>query len=163
MTGKIVRGMLAASAALAISSGSVIAQETAGQEAAAIETNASHIFSTLMSPFCPGRLIANCPSSAAAELREKIRGQLAQGATVEEITNDLYATYGDGIRSMPEATGFGLLAWAAPGAFFVVAGVFLALWIRSTARKSAPPAGTDAEELDAESAALLEEELAKVR
>ena len=163
MTGKIVRGMLAASAALAISSGSVIAQETADQEAAAVETNASHIFSTVMSPFCPGRLIANCPSPAAAELREEIRGQLAQGATVEEITNELYATYGDEIRSMPEAKGFGLLAWAAPGAFFVVAGVFLALWMRSTARKGAPPAGTGTEELDAESAALLEEELAKVR
>ncbi len=163
MTRKIVRGMLAASAALAISSGSVIAQETADQEAAAIETSASHIFSTVMSPFCPGRLIANCPSPAAAELREKIRRQLAQGATVEEITNDLYATYGDEIRSMPEAKGFGLLAWTAPGAFFVVIGVFLALWIRLTARKGAPPAGGATEKLDAESAALLEEELEKVR
>ncbi len=163
MTGTIVRGMLAASAALVIISGSVIAQETADQEGAAIETNASHIFNTVMSPVCPGRLIANCPSTAAAELREKIRGQLAQGATVEETTNDLYATYGDEIRSMPEAKGFGLLAWTAPGAFFVVVGVFLALWIRSTARNGAPPAGTDPEKLDAESAALLEEELAKVR
>ncbi len=163
MTGKIVPGMLAASAALVIISGSVIAQETADQEAATIETNASHIFNTVMSPFCPGRLIANCPSTAAAELREKIRGHLAQGATVEEITNDLYTTYGDEIRSMPEAKGFGLLAWTAPGAFFVVVGAFLALWIRSTARKGAPPAGTDPEKLDAESAALLEEELAKVR
>ncbi len=163
MTGRIVRGVLAASTALAISSGSVIAQETADQEAAAIETNASHIFNTVMSPFCPGRLIANCPSPAAAELQKKIRGQLAQGATSEEITSDLYATYGDEIRSMPEAKGFGLLAWTVPGAFFVVVGVFLAVWIRSTARKGALPAGTDTEELDAESAALLEEELEKVR
>jgi cytochrome c-type biogenesis protein CcmH len=163
MTGKIVRGILAASAALVIISGSVVAQETADQEAAAIETNASHIFNTVMSPFCPGRLIANCPSPSAAELREKIRGQLAQGATIEEITSDLYATYGDEIRSVPEAKGFGLLAWTAPGAFFVIVGVFLVLWIRSTARKGAPPAGTDTKELDAESAALLEEEMAKVR
>jgi cytochrome c-type biogenesis protein CcmH/NrfF len=157
-----MRGLRVAFLAMVIAVGQATAQGPSEQDAAVIETQASQIFNTVMSPFCPGRLIANCPSSAAADLQEEIRGRLAAGATVDEIKNALYDTYGDEIRSAPEARGFGLLAWVIPGAFFVVVGVLVTLWIRSTARAGAVDAVSDARELDAESEAMLAEELSKV-
>jgi cytochrome c-type biogenesis protein CcmH/NrfF len=148
--------------AIAIAVGQATAQEPTGQDATTIETKAGHIFNTVMSPFCPGRLIANCPSSAAADLQEEIRSQLAAGVTVDDIKNALYDRYGDEIRSVPEARGFGLLAWVMPGAFFVVVGLLVTVWIRSTARVGAINALGDTAGLDAESEAILAEELSKV-
>ena len=156
------RGLRAASLAIVIAVGPAAAQEPAGQDATTIETKAGHIFNTVMSPFCPGRLIANCPSSAAADLQEEIRGQLAAGVTVDDIKNALYERYGDEIRSAPEARGFGLLAWVMPGAFFVVVGLLVSLWVRSTARKGAVNEAGDPGGLDAESEAILAEELSRV-
>ena len=157
-----MRGLRVASLAIVISVGQAPAQEPTGPDAATIETQARRIFDTVMSPFCPGRLIANCPSPDAADLQEEIRGQLAAGISVNDIKNALYERYGDEIRSIPEARGFGLLAWVIPGAFFVVVGVLITVWIRSTAGASAVNAVSDAPELDAESEAMLAEELSKV-
>lgn len=137
------------------------AQDTA-QDPTALETQARQIFNTVMSPFCPGRLIATCPSSAAGDLQEEIRGQLAAGATVDDIKAALYERYGEEIRSVPEARGFGLLAWVVPGVFFLVVGTILVVWIRSKARTNAAGGAEAVAELDAEEESLLAEELSKV-
>lgn len=161
-TRPLLRGLLAAATAIPLLAGrGGHAQDPPDAEAAVIETQAHQLFNTLMSPFCPGRLLSNCPSSAAEDLRNDIRAQLSEGATAEEITNALYAAYGDEVRAMPEASGFGLLAWVMPGAFFVVVGLVLLLWIRAATRRPVTVAEPDAE-LDAESAALIEEELTRV-
>ncbi len=139
----------------------IVAQDTASQDAAAVETKASQIFNTVMSPFCPGRLLANCPSTAAHDLQDEIRKQLHEGTSVEDITAALYARYGDEIRSAPEATGFGLLAWTIPGVFFLVVGIALMVWIRKTTRGGEIVVEPTVR-LDAESAKLLEEEMSRV-
>ena len=131
-------------------------------EQAAIETRASEIFNTVMSPFCPGRLISTCPSPAAAVLRDEIRGQLAAGASAGDIKDALYETYGEELRSAPEAKGFGLVAWLIPGAFFLIAAGFLTRWLRTTTLALAASEPVDPDDLDPESAALLDEELSKV-
>jgi cytochrome c-type biogenesis protein CcmH/NrfF len=81
---------------------------------------------------------------------------------VDDIKNALYERYGDEIRSAPEARGFGLLAWVMPGVFFAVVGLLITVWIRSTARRGAVHAAGDSAGLDAESEAILAEELSKV-
>ena len=139
----------------------IVAQDTASQDAAAVETKASQIFNTVMSPFCPGRLLANCPSAAAHDLQDEIRKQLYEGTSVEDITAALYARYGDEIRTAPKATGFGLLAWIIPGAFFLVVGIALMVWIRKTTRGGEIVVEPTVR-LDAESAKLLEEEMSRV-
>lgn len=96
----------------------------------------------LMSPFCPGRTLAACPSDKAAELRQWILIQEAAGATREEVVSALEARYGEVIRSSPEAEGWGLAAWLLPGAALLAGavGVFAVLR-RMTARDRGTPGG----------------------
>ncbi len=54
----------------------------------------SELSGELMSPFCPGRTIASCPSSQARKLEERILADAKQGKTREEIEQTLVADYG---------------------------------------------------------------------
>jgi len=152
-------GIRIASLAMLLAAVHLAAQEPSAQVPTALEAKASEIFNTVMSPFCPGRLIATCPSSAAADLQEEIRGQLAAGATVDDIKAALYERYGEEIRSVPEARGFGLLAWVVPGVFFLVVGAILVVWIRSRARTSDANGVSTVAELGAAEEAILAEAL----
>jgi hypothetical protein len=62
----------------------IAAQETTPD----IEVEARALFTSIMSPYCPGSLLNECPSSQAAELREEIRGRLQAGDTREQIEAD---------------------------------------------------------------------------
>jgi cytochrome c-type biogenesis protein CcmH len=86
------------------------------------DTNAHRIFSELMSPYCPGLMLADCPSPDAFELRAEIRARLAAGETPAQVKADLFARFGDSIRATPEPRDWGLLLWAAP--FGVLAASF---------------------------------------
>ena len=55
----------------------------------------------LMSPFCPGRTLASCPSEKADELRLWILLQESAGATREEVEAQLVARYGSEILPAP--------------------------------------------------------------
>jgi cytochrome c-type biogenesis protein CcmH len=127
----------------------------------AVETQASRIFNTTMSPFCPGLLLSNCPSPQAGILRDRIRAELAAGIPAESVTARLYAEYGDQLRATPPPSGFGLLAWVMPGLALVAAGVAVALWLRRTTRqaRAAPP---PPEQLDEQARARLDRELSKL-
>jgi len=69
------------------------------QDREQVEKDASEIYNTLLSPFCPGRLIANCPSSQAADLRTQIRDRLEAGASKDEVIDELYAVWETQARS----------------------------------------------------------------
>ena len=58
---------------------------------------------TIMSPFCPGRTLTDCPSPDAAVLREEIRGLLDSGQSQEAILLDLDRRYGDAIVGVPRS------------------------------------------------------------
>ncbi len=68
----------------------------------------------LMSPFCPGKLLAECTSSYAGELRQAVEQRIAAGETKDAVKADLIRQYGKEILGAPEAEGVGLLAWALP-------------------------------------------------
>jgi cytochrome c-type biogenesis protein CcmH/NrfF len=59
---------------------------------------ASALAGQLMSPFCPGRLLVDCTSSQAYELRDDIARRLAAGESREAIRADLVGQYGTGRR-----------------------------------------------------------------
>jgi cytochrome c-type biogenesis protein CcmH len=91
----------------------------------ASEPVAQSIFTTVMSPYCPGKLLSDCPSAKASELKHLIRDELAQGKSKEEVLLKLQDEYGaETLRAVPEASGFGLLAWLAP-ILFLVGGLVL--------------------------------------
>ena len=68
----------------------------------------------VMSPFCPGRTLAACPSPQAAELIQWIALQEQAGASREEVEGILYERYGNVMRSAPKAEGWGLAAYVVP-------------------------------------------------
>jgi cytochrome c-type biogenesis protein CcmH/NrfF len=52
----------------------------------------------LMSPYCPGRTIASCPSPQARQLEDHILEQAQAGRSREEIEAALVERFGDEIR-----------------------------------------------------------------
>jgi cytochrome c-type biogenesis protein CcmH len=83
---------------------------------------AAEISAGVMSPFCPGLTLQDCPSDAARRLRDRIERWVRGGASREQIMARLRRDYGPGIAAMPPAEGSGLLAWLVPAAAVLVGG-----------------------------------------
>lgn len=81
----------------------------------------------LMSPFCPGSTLAACTSSQAEEVRFWMIAQAAAGASREEVIAVLQERFGDAIRPVPKAEGWGATAFAVPLGLALVGGVGVAL------------------------------------
>ena len=137
----------------------MVAQTQTEQE---INRAAREIFENVLSPYCPGRTISNCPSPQADELRASIRQQLASGETPEDVKEELYAVFGDELRTIPRAEGFGLLAWVVPGLAFLFGGWGILVWIRRTNARQKSSIEAGSVELDAELDARLTAELAEL-
>lgn len=78
----------------------------------------------LMSPYCPGRALSQCPSSAAEELRLWIIQQENSGASRDSVMRALMARYGDMLLQAPKPEGVGLIAYFVPGGLFLAGGAF---------------------------------------
>ena len=89
----------------------------------------------LMSPFCPGRTLAECPSPQADELRLWIIVQEAAGRSQADVEEELYARFGEVLRSAPEVRGIGIAAYALPIAVFVGGGLLVAGVLRRITTK----------------------------
>jgi cytochrome c-type biogenesis protein CcmH/NrfF len=94
----------------------------------------------LMSPFCPGRSLADCPSPQADSLRMWILTQEAAGRTRADVEDELYQQFGDVILAAPRAEGFGITAYAIPVVVFIGGGLLVGLFLwRQTRGRSEPP------------------------
>ncbi len=106
---------------------------------------------TVMSPFCPGRTLTDCPSPDAAALRAEIRQRLASGVSQDAIRLELERRYGMAVVPEPRS----VWAWIIPLGILGAGLVGLIAALRSLARRApepAPPGGRPelARELDAE-------------
>ncbi len=120
---------------------------------------AYELWHELMSPFCPGRNLADCPSPQAESLRAWILVQEATGRSQADVETELLERYGDVILSAPRAEGIGLAAYAIPALAFVVGGVWVGVFLRRSTHAGAAPPGPLAEALDPELARLVDEDL----
>ncbi len=84
----------------------------------------------LMSPYCPGRTLAECPSSKADTLRMWLQVQEASGRSVEEVKAELVERFGDRVLSAPRPEGFGLAAYVLPVLAFVTGGLLVWRFLR---------------------------------
>lgn len=110
---------------------------------AAAEPFAYNLSSELMSPFCPGRTLASCPSPQAAELVQWMVVQEAGGATREQVIAMLIEDYGEEILGAPPAKGITLWAYIFPVLGFLVGGVIAFFVLRRiVAGAAATPADT---------------------
>ena len=84
----------------------------------------------LMSPYCPGRTLASCPSPQAAELVQWMVLQEAAGSTQEEVIAILIERFGEEILGAPPAKGITIWAYIFPILGFVVGGGFVVIAMR---------------------------------
>lgn len=107
----------------------LVAWPAAGQESdLELDKRANQLYQQVLSPFCAGRSLNDCPSSKAHELKLKMREQLAQGVSEDVILDSFFKEFGVKYRAVPERSGFGLFAWLAPIGFLVL-GLLVALKI----------------------------------
>jgi cytochrome c-type biogenesis protein CcmH len=131
-------------------------------DAQVIDTRANEMYDQIMSPFCPGRTLANCPSPQAATMRERVKQQLAAGMSEDEIVDSLYGIYGEIILGAPRAEGIGILAWVMPGVFLLVGVALLVRWLRSTEHRASAAAPTGVPGLAPDEQARLDAELSEL-
>jgi cytochrome c-type biogenesis protein CcmH len=105
------------------------------------DTRAQRIFTSLMSPFCPGLTVASCPSPGAEEMRQEVRRRLGAGEGERTIVAALVETYGAEILGAPPAKRWGLALWIPPALALLLGGGTLARWLR---RRASPAAEDDA-------------------
>jgi len=113
------------------------AADTANDE----EPWAYDLASDLMSPFCPGRTVASCPSPQAAELIQWMVVQEEAGSTREEVVSALIDRFGEEILGAPPARGITLWAYVFPVLGFVVGGGLAILVLRRIVARGGAPAG----------------------
>lgn len=106
--------------------------------------DAQTIFTNVMSPYCPGRLLADCPSPAAFELRADILRRLESGDNAADVERDLYRKFGDSIRAVPPARGWGRVLAVAPAIALALSAAALVWFLaRHRAHDEAPVAAAD--------------------
>ena len=117
----------------------------------------------IMSPYCPGRTLAECPSPQADTLRMWLIVQEAAGRDREEVEAELIERFGDAMLAAPRPEGFGLAAYLVPVLVFVAGGVLVGVVLRRfTHVRPLPAAGVaPSEPLDPELERQVDEELAR--
>lgn len=107
------------------------AQPGADEGASDAASRASSIARRTMSPFCPGRTLADCPSNYAAEWRQDIREMVARGMSASEIQAELSRRAGGDLSGIPNRDS----SYALPIAIGLAAASVLA-WVLLRLRKN---------------------------
>ncbi len=106
--------------------------------AATPEDVANDISQQVMSPFCAGVTLHDCPSQEAVDLREEIEQWVRDGMTRAQILERLERDFGTSVRAAPPVAGSGLGAWVVPalGALggAVIAAELARRWVRRSAQ-----------------------------
>jgi cytochrome c-type biogenesis protein CcmH/NrfF len=112
---------------------------------------AQDVAGQLMCPNCKGQSVADSASPASNGIRKYINTRIDQGASNDEIVDELRIQYGDDIVLTPEKSGIASLVWTLPVAALVAACVGLGFAFRRWRHRSVLPA-SDADRALVESA-----------
>jgi cytochrome c-type biogenesis protein CcmH len=103
----------------------------------AMEARARNLQRELRCLVCQGESIDESGASLAAELRQVVRQQMAEGRSDQQIKDYLAARYGNFILMRPPVEADTYFLWAAPFLVLIGAGG-VAIFVISRARKAAP-------------------------
>lgn len=128
----------------------------ADERSEALDKQATELYQQVFSPFCAGRSLNDCPSSKAHELKVEMRAKLEAGVPPQVVLEEVFQQFGEKYRTVPAYKGFGKLVWWVPVGF-VILGLFVALIVVLSRRKSQPRPSTKS--ASDSSSAILSEEL----
>ena len=119
----------------------------------------------VMSPYCPGRALSDCPSPQAEDLREWIVEQENSGVSRSEVEQELFRVFGDQLLQAPRAEGMGLVAYLVPALVFAAGGALVVFFLRRQrlATVGGEPAPAPDAPSDPELEQRVEEELRGIR
>jgi cytochrome c-type biogenesis protein CcmH len=115
---------------------------------------AEGVASRMMSPYCPGLTLEECPSEQAAELRSQIAGKVKAGATNQQIDEWMVANYGESALGRP----LGSLAWLAPA---LAAALGLLALLQLSRRRHGPAPQERLPEISETDRARVDEDMAQ--
>lgn len=129
---------------------------------AAPQDVANAVANEVMSPYCPGVTLHDCPSSSAQEMRDEIGAWAEDGMTKDQILDRLEDEFGPSIRAVPPVEGSGLLAWLLPG-LAVAGGAVVAVVLARRWAGRTPGPGIPVVAASPEAGARLQAELDQLR
>jgi cytochrome c-type biogenesis protein CcmH len=114
---------------------------SSGANAQDLNQQQQQLFATItgkvMSPYCPGKLLSDCPSGKASELKSILRDKITSGASEADLMTYLEDQYGkETIQSAPGTKGFDVFAWITPFAFLLVGAVLFWKWLKNWSNTS---------------------------
>ncbi len=68
----------------------------------------------LLSPFCPGFMLSQCPAAESLALRDSLQAFALQGWNADALEAWMLSRHGEEYRAVPKRSGAGLLAWIFP-------------------------------------------------
>jgi cytochrome c-type biogenesis protein CcmH/NrfF len=112
---------------------------------ASIARRAQKIEGQVWSPYCPGKLLIDCTTTQAGELRTKIVRELRSGRTDAEVLRGIRRDFGPSALARPPSGRSGLIIWLVPIAVFALGGVVVLVRRRRVvpAPPAQPPPGVD--------------------
>ncbi len=90
------------------------------------EDLAQEIYYETLSPFCPGRALADCPTEQAREVKTQMLNDLRTGKSKQEVVDSFLQKYGQHLNSMPGFSGLNLFVWLLP-ALIIIIGIIVVL------------------------------------
>ena len=143
--------------ARAVALGVILAALAAAPALAGPQEVAAAVAREIMSPFCPGVTLHDCPSAQADDMRRQIVDMADSGLTKDEIVSDLVAEYGESIRAAPRNPAASALPFLAAASGALIAWRLARRWSR------ARPAAPERADVTAAERARLEAELERYR
>jgi cytochrome c-type biogenesis protein CcmH len=125
---------------------------------AAAAPNPADLEAELVCPTC-NTTLDQSDAPVARRMKQIIRARIAEGATAQQIKDELVAQFGSGVLAEPPKSGFDLLAWLVPLGLLGAGGVGVAAlaWGWSRRRGEADGVALDDPALDRR----LDDELAR--
>lgn len=81
------------------------------------------------SPYCPGRLLVDCTTAQAQELRTDIQERIERGDDEANVIDWIRSEFGDEAIARP-VTGAGLVVWFVPVVIFLIGVVVVVRVVR---------------------------------
>jgi cytochrome c-type biogenesis protein CcmH/NrfF len=75
---------------------------------------ADRAIARLLSPFCPGFMLSQCPAAESLALRDSLQALALQGWNADALEAWMLGNHGEEYRAVPKRSGAGLLAWLFP-------------------------------------------------